>query len=202
MEARSTDRIWLIGGIVAIVILVAAAWLLAISPKFAEVENVQTQADDTSLQLTKLRKEVAALKEQDAKKATYQAQLDTLVTNMPETYGMPAFLRALQDSGTALSVEVSGLSVGAARKSETVTTAVEMPLSLTAKGKSANVSKFLVRLQETQNRAVLIDSVTLATGGDDSAGDISANVTMTAFCTTSDLADSAEADRTDICAAT
>ncbi|MCO8272927.1 type 4a pilus biogenesis protein PilO [Actinoplanes sp. TRM 88003] len=200
MEARRTDRIWLIGGMVAIVILVAAAWLLAVSPKYAEADEVQAEADDTTIQLTSLRKEVAALKEQNEKKATYQAQLDTLVTNLPETYGMPVFLRSLQDAGAATAVEVSDLSVGGAVASDKTATALEMPLSMNVKGTITDVSKFIVRLQQTQNRAVLLNAVTVS--DEDADEKVVANLTLTAFCTKNDLADSAKADRTDMCITT
>jgi type IV pilus assembly protein PilO len=198
MDARRTDRIWLISGIVTIVVLVTVAWLLAVSPKFAEADEVQAAADDTGMQLTRLRKEVSALKEQNEKKATYQAQLDTLVTHLPETWGMPVFLRSLQDSGAKAGVAVSDLSVGAAVTSTKVGTAIEMPLSLTATGTAPNLSKFIARLQETQSRAVLVDAVTVSGVGKA----VIANLTLTAFCTTSDLAATAETDRTDLCATT
>lgn len=197
MEARRTERIWLIGGMVAIVLLIAAAWLLAVSPKFAEADEVQAQADDTTIQLTSLRKEVAALKQQNEKKATYQAQLDTLVTNLPETYGMPVLLRSLQDAGVATSVEVSSFSVGATVTSAKTPTAVEVPLSMNIRGTVPDVSKFIVRLQQTQNRAVLINAVTVS--DEDADDQVTTNLTMTAFCTKNDLADSAKADRTDMC---
>lgn len=196
MDARRADRIWLISGIVTIVVLVTAAWLLLVSPKFAEADEVQAAADDTSFQLTRLRKEVAALKEQNEKKATYQAQLDTLVTHLPETWGMPVFLRSLQDSGVKTSVTVTDLSIGAAVSSPEVSSAVTMPVSLTATGTVPNLSKFIVRLQQAQSRAVLVDAVTVSGQG----AEVSANLTLTAFCTTSDLADSAKTDRTDLCA--
>ena len=204
MDARRTDRIWLIGGIVAIVVIVAAAYLLAISPKFAEADTVQTGADDTTIQLTKLKKDVAALKEQDAKKATYQAELDKLLTNLPETYGMPAYLRSLQNAGAAVDVEVTVLSAGSTVVSPTVPTTAELPMSLTASGTTANVSKFLVQLQNTQPRAVLLDAISLADENSDAttssaASKVTATLTMTAFCTTSDVSGSASTDRTDRC---
>nr|WP_221382799.1 type 4a pilus biogenesis protein PilO [Actinoplanes polyasparticus] len=198
MDARRADRIWLIGGIVAIVILIAASWLLAVSPKFAEADEVQDQADDTTIQLVSLRKEVAKLKQQSEKKATYQAELDTLVTNLPETYGMPVFLRSIQDSGAATSVEVTDLSVGAPVASDTVLTAVELPISMNTKGTIPNISKFIVRLQQTQNRAVLLNSVTVS--APDKNKLVVVNLTLTAFCTKNNLADSTKLDRTDMCA--
>ncbi|MBU2670485.1 type 4a pilus biogenesis protein PilO [Actinoplanes bogorensis] len=199
------DRIWLIGGIVAIVVIVAAAWLLAISPKFTEADTVQTGADDTTIQLTKLKKDVAALKEQDAKKATYQAELDKLLTNLPETYGMPVFLRSLQTTGDAVNVDVTVLSAGSALQSPTVPAVAEMPLSVNASGTAANVSKFLVQLQTIQPRAVLLEAISLAEEGNETAttssptSKVTATLTMTAFCTTTDVSGSASADRTDRC---
>ncbi|GID26729.1 type 4a pilus biogenesis protein PilO [Paractinoplanes brasiliensis] len=197
MDARRTDRLWLIGGIVAIVIIVAAAWLLAISPKFAEADTVQAEADDTTIQLTKLKKEVADLKEKDAKKPTYQAELDALVKNLPETYGQATFVRSLKDAGARTNVAVTVLSAGSTVQSGTVTTAAEMPLSVTASGSIANVSRFLVQLQQIQPRATLVNAVNLSSG--DETDLISANLTLTAFCTTSDVADSGKAKRTDRC---
>lgn len=197
MDARRTDRLWLIGGIVAIVVIVAAAWLLAISPKFAEADSVQAEADDTTLQLTKLKKEVAQLKEQDAKKPTYQAQLDTLAKNLPETYGQATFVRSLKAAGAATNVAVTVLSAGSTVQSTTVTTAAEMPLSITASGTVANVSRFLVQLQQIQPRATLVDAVNLSSNEETDL--VSANLTLTAFCTTSDVADSGKDERTDRC---
>ncbi|HET6479379.1 MAG TPA: type 4a pilus biogenesis protein PilO [Actinoplanes sp.] len=196
MDARRTDRIWLIGGIVAIVILITAAWLLAVSPKFAQADSVQVEADDAGMQLTRLKKEVATLKEQTEKKATYQVQLDALVTHLPETWGMPVFLRSLQDSGSTAGVTVTDLSVGGAVVSAKVPSAIEMPISLTASGTVPELSKFIARLQQTQSRAVVVNAVTVSGEGTE----VSANLTLTAFCTTSDLADSSKTDRTDLCA--
>jgi Tfp pilus assembly protein PilO len=197
MDARRTDRIWLIGGIVAIVIIVAAAWLLAISPKFAEADTVQTEADDTSLQLTKLKKDVAALKAQDAKKPTYQAQLDALVKNLPETYGMPSFLRSLEDAEAKTGVDMKVLSASDPLESTTVSSAAEIPLSISATGSAANVSKFLDQLQQTQPRAVLLSAVSFSLDTDKNV--VSANLTLNVFCNTADVADSAKTDRTDRC---
>ena len=60
MAARRANQIWLGGGILAIVAMIAASWFLVISPKFAEGDEVQAQAETTRLQLIKLRKEVAS----------------------------------------------------------------------------------------------------------------------------------------------
>ena len=182
MAARRTDQIWLGGGLVAIVVLVLASWLLLISPKFAEADEVQTQADDTGIQLTRLKKEVAGLVEQEKKKSTYQAALEDKQRALPSTYDIPKFLRALQDSGVRVDVTVGGLTVGSPTASTAVPTAVELPLSVSAEGSVQNISQFLVRLQNVQDRAVLLNSVSISSG--ESSGSVAASLTMTAFCTT------------------
>ena len=184
MAARRTDQIWLGGGIVAIVVLVVASWLLLISPKFAEADEVQTEADDSLIQLTRLKKEVAALVAQEKKKRTYEAALKDKQKALPSTYDIPVFLRALQDSGNEVNVAVGGFTVGSPETSGTVSSAVELPLSVTVEGSVTDLSRFLVRLQNVQDRAVLLSSVSLSTGAGDDDGTASANLTLTAFCTT------------------
>ncbi|GAA0489259.1 hypothetical protein Ade02nite_73460 [Paractinoplanes deccanensis] len=190
MDARRSNQIWLAGGAAAIVLLVLASWLLLISPKLSEADSVQAEAEDVNIQLLRLNKEVSTLAAQDKKKSTYQAAVDDLADNLPESYGEPDFLRMLQTTGTATNVAVSGFTAGNAQASTTVTTAFEMPIALTAKGTQANIDRFLVRLQDVQDRAVLLKSVSLST--DAKTKTVSANISLTAFCTTTEIHDSGD----------
>jgi|tagenome__1003787_1003787.scaffolds.fasta_scaffold20840116_3 Tfp pilus assembly protein PilO len=181
MSARRVDRIWLFGGIAAVILLVVASWILLISPKNADTAGVQSQTDDATTQLITLKRAVATLKEQNKKLATYTAQLKKNQKALPATSGVPDFLRQLQDSGTAVDVEISGLSVGSPEKSTVESAAWELPITLTADGTADNLSRFLVRLQEVQPRAVLVNSVSLTSGSAGSAGGMTASVALKAF---------------------
>ncbi|MFF5084157.1 type 4a pilus biogenesis protein PilO [Actinoplanes sp. NPDC000266] len=191
MDARRANQVWLAGGIAAIVLLVLGTWFLLISPKLSGADAVQAEADDVNIQLLRLNKEVAKLAAQDKKRATYQASVDELAANLPESYGEPDFLRMLHTAGAATNVTISNFTAGDPAASTTVTTAVEVPITLTATGTQSNLDKFLVNLQSVQDRAVLLKSVSLSSNTDaDSTGKLNADLNLTAFCTTAKIDDS------------
>ena len=155
------DRLWLLGGVVVMLLLVAGSWFLLISPKNTEADDVRSSAADASAQLVVLKHQVSSLKAESAKLASYKSQLKTNQNALPTTSGVPDFLRQLQDSGTAVNVEISNLSVGAPQASKVVPSVYELPISLSALGGVADMSAFLNRLQQVQPRAVLIESLGL-----------------------------------------
>lgn len=181
MEARRSDLIWLGGGLLAIVAMVAASWFLVIAPKFTEADGVRSEAEDARLQLVRLNKEVAGLAEQAKHEATYQARLEASQAALPSSYNVPAFLRQIQDSGSAVEVQVSGFTVGSPAKSTAVPGAAELPITLNASGTAPQLSRFLHRLQNVQERAVLISTVGLENGSADSGG-LVASISLKAFC--------------------
>ena len=177
-----TDRVWLLGGVVALILLVAGGWFLLISPKNAETDDVRSSAADASNQLVTLKRQVAALKAESKKVKSYTAQLETNQKALPTTSGVPDFLRELQDSGAAVNVNISSVSVGAPQLSKDVTTVYELPISLSAAGSVANMSAFLKRLQEVQPRAVLLRSVGLTESTTATTGTTeTASISLVAF---------------------
>lgn len=169
------DRMWLLGGVVVMLLLAAGSWFLLIAPKNAETDDVRSSAADASAQLIVLKHQVAALKTESAKLASYKSQLKTNQKALPPTSGVPDFLRQLQDSGTAVNIEISNISVGAPEVSKAVSSVFELPISLSAVGAAADMSAFLNRLQQVQPRAVLLksvgltDSTAVATGASETA---------------------------------
>lgn len=172
------DRIWLLGGVVVMILLVAGGWFLLISPKNAERDDAQSRVAAAGADLTALKRQAATLKAESAKLPAYTAQLTMNRKALPATSGVPDFLRQLQVSGTAVDVEISGISVGGPALSKAVPTVYELPISLTASGRAGNLSKFLDRLQIVQPRAVLLTSVGL-TGAPPAV--VTAAISLTAF---------------------
>ncbi|MFI5890885.1 type 4a pilus biogenesis protein PilO [Actinoplanes sp. NPDC051513] len=180
MGIRRTDRLWMLGGLFAIIVIVVAAYLLAIKPIYTDRGDKQSQAEDQELTLVTLRRQLNDLNAKSKNIATYTAQLNAKKGAMPDSYDMPNYLRALQISGTAVDVEVSGVSVGGPAKVTGSQDVISVPITLTATGTPADLSRFLNRLQNVQSRAVLITAINLGAGADPT--EMSATLTISAFC--------------------
>jgi Tfp pilus assembly protein PilO len=180
MGIRRTDRLWMLGGFFGIVVIVVAAYFLAIKPIYTDKAEKESQVGDQQLALVTLRTQLSRLKAEAKKQATFSAQLDAKTAALPDSYDMPDYLRALQTSGTAVAVTVSGISVGAPAVAAGVTDVVSIPINLTATGEPANLTKFIDRLQDVQARAVLVTSLNMS--GDETSTESSATLTVAAFC--------------------
>jgi Tfp pilus assembly protein PilO len=178
------DRIWLLGGAVVTVLLVVASWFLVIQPKYSNTSSIRGQVSDGSVQLAKLKQRLAALDKQRKQLPALEAQLKSYQAALPSTADETSFLRQLQTSGTAVGVDVSSVTLGTPTQSEALPTIEEVPITLTADGPTAAVSKFLLRLQSTQARAVLVTSVSLTAGTNQDGtpnGQLTASIALTAF---------------------
>ena len=180
MNIRRADRLWMLGGLFGIIVLVVAAYLLAIKPIYTDKADKQSQADDQEMTLVTLKTQLNQLKAKAKDQATYTAQLNAKTAAMPDSYDIPNYLRALQTSGTAVKVGVSDVSVGAPTKVVGSTEVISVPINLTATGTPVNLGRFIDRLQNVQSRAVLITSVSLSAGA--GANSMSAALTLSAFC--------------------
>jgi type IV pilus assembly protein PilO len=180
MTARPNDRLWLFGGVLVIVALVAAGFLLVIKPVYEDQRGDRASIRDAERQLIGLQKDLAGLKRKSSDLAAYNAQLATKRKALPVSYDVPNFVRQLQDSGTAVQTDVSGFTFGLPSQVTGAPSVIGIPITLTATGTPANLSRFFDRLQNVQSRAVLISSVGLSQG--DSSGDMTANLTLTAYC--------------------
>lgn len=187
MGARHADRIWMIGGAAVIALLVVVSWFLLIGPRYTAADDVRAQTEDTQVQLISLRKRITELKKQQAELGTIQAALAKKQKALPADSGVPAFLRQLQDAGTATSVDVTGVSVSAPAQMINLPTVWSLPITLTAQGSSTALESFLTTLQTGQARAVLIEKANLSpqsdttTTTDAGAGSLSLSISLRAF---------------------
>ncbi len=188
MGARHADRIWLIGGAVVVALLVVAGWFLLIGPRYTAADDVRAQTEDTQVQLISLRKRITELKKQQADLGTIEAALAKKQKALPADSGVPAFLRQLQDAGTATSVDVTGVSVSTPVQMVNLPTVWSLPITLTAQGTSTALESFLTTLQTGQARAVLIEKANLSpqadtttTTGADTGSLLSLSISLKAF---------------------
>lgn len=179
MRTKHADRLWMIGGAAAAVLLLALGWFLAISPTNADADNLREQTASTETHLAALRRRLAELKEQEANLPAYRAALKLNQDALPKDSGVPDFLRKLQESGDAVNVVVSAVSVGTPGQNTAVPTVFDLPITVTAEGSAADLGRFLDRLQRVQPRAVLIESANMTASEDD--GKTSISIMLKAF---------------------
>ncbi|GAA0532353.1 hypothetical protein GCM10010172_11400 [Paractinoplanes ferrugineus] len=179
MGARQNNRLWLLGGLIAIVVIVAATFLLAIKPIYTEKADLEGQAGDQDIRLVQLRRELADLQDKAKNIQTYTAERDTLKAALPEKYDITAYLRALQTSESAVKVDVNSVGISIPQTIKGAGTVYAVPITMTITGTAEGITKALQRLQVTQSRAVLITSVNLQINEDKTA---TANLVLSAFC--------------------
>jgi Tfp pilus assembly protein PilO len=171
MGGRHADRLWTIGGVAIIVVLALISWFFLIKPKYAETDDVHRQAEDTQIQIRTLNKRIAELEKQKSKLSQYRSALKVSQLALPSTSGVPDLLRQLEKAGDDRGVKVAGFVVNGASAQKDVPNVFALPINVIVDGSIDNLGKFLTYLQQSQPRAVLINSVALTTRDDEEAAD-------------------------------
>jgi len=184
MSAQRAVRLWLLGGVLVIAVLVAATYLLAIKPVYDDKALKEGQAGDQNLQLVQLKRTLAKLKTQADDINSYTAQLTAKKQELPDRYDIPAFLAQLQDSDGAVRVDSNSIGVSTPVAVAGESTVVSLPITLTVAGDTDDLTDFVNRLEAVQDRAVLLNSVILDAGNGDAEATV--NLVMSAFCSKTD----------------
>lgn len=210
LNLRKTERVWVFGGIAAIVLIAFVGWTMFVSP--ARDNTAQAQAETSTAQAhdALLQQRLDELASENKNLPSYEANLARAQAALPTGDGLPNFLRSLQSLGNATLVTVTQMSVAppvaAAQPGTAASTAAtdtpstgptavaqasaySIPITLTATGTTAHLSEFLAQLQEVQPRAVLVTQASLGTdtstgtgtGGGSASSQTTLQLTMNAF---------------------
>ncbi|MCA2215348.1 type 4a pilus biogenesis protein PilO [Jidongwangia harbinensis] len=163
----TADRLWMIGGAVVVALLVALTGLILVADQRSQADGFDEQRESAHTQAAQLRTRTAKLKADQDRIGELTAERDMLKAALPAGPAVPAFLRQLQATGTAVGVDVSGITVGDPVEEEKVKDVWSLPIQLTASGTATQMGQFLDQLQGSgQKRAVLIETVNAETGAD------------------------------------
>ncbi len=172
-------RLWLIGGVLGAVALLAIGWLAVIGPQRARTGSLQDQISAAQLQVTSLRHRLADLRQQNRDLAQYQAQLARDRQALPAASGLSDLLRELHAAGDRSGVVVSSLTVGGPIQATGGSgRAYALPMTLIVVGTSTRLDEFLDQLQRVQPRAVLISTVNAGPAGGGTALDGAVTLTL------------------------
>ncbi|GGK57178.1 hypothetical protein Ppa06_15380 [Planomonospora parontospora subsp. parontospora] len=167
MFSGRTDRLWIIGGVLAAAVLLVAGWFLLISPEKAEADRLHGDAETAQTQVATLRSRLADLERENADLPRYRSELTEARKALPATADSEKFLEQLQQAGEAAGVFLQGVNVGDPAKLEGTDAVMHhLSVAVTVTGGAAETEEFLDQIQRVRPRAVLVESVTLG-GADD-----------------------------------
>jgi Tfp pilus assembly protein PilO len=182
-------RLWMVGGILAVAVVLVAGWFLAVSPKRADAGALADQTVVTEGQISSLRTQLKVLEQQKNDLPAKQATLAQLEKRIPADGQMPALIRALDKSAKSAGVDLAVISPGApqalapsaapvagskpsvAVAAAPTSTVLVVPLNLTVNGTYFGIEQFISSLEGLQ-RAFLVQTfgISVASGTAAQAG--------------------------------
>lgn len=185
MSVRSltAGRLWPLGGGVVAILLVAATWLLLISPEHKHAADLRAQTVTEQGKTAMLRSGLSELRQQNARLDAYKALLARNTAALPTQPALAEFLREIENVSNTVGVPVRVSAVGPPVAVMGDARAYLLQVSATADGTAAKLEDLLDQLQRVQPRAVLVTSVktTASTGSDVPAHTLSMTVTLHVF---------------------
>ena len=188
------ERLWLLGGGVATILITAMAFLLLISPQRSATDRVHSKLSGVQARNAILEQRLAQLRQQNKNLASFERELATARQALPTTSNVSDFLRSLQALGGQTQTEVTALGVSAPSAIPTAPAATgsstaaapaapaaggpaapslstaglagvyTLTTTVQVSGSPENLTKFLDQLQNVQPRAVLITQVQESSG--------------------------------------
>jgi Tfp pilus assembly protein PilO len=199
MGGVRADRLWVGGGAVGAILLLAVGWFFFIGPQRAQTGKLNDEAGTAQLRLTALQRRLVDLRQQNTRLPEFRAELARDREALPMTSGLSGYLRQLQTGASRTGVVVSGVVVGSPLSASASGREVyALPVTLTATGAMADLGRFLDQLQQVLPRAALIDAVTAAPEEHSVtlAGSVTVTVGLRVFVASSDTDPAVPAPKT------
>ena len=185
MTAANTVRNWLIGGLLALLVLAALLWLVLVGPEFDAAASTRASAADAAQQGQQLQAHVDQLRAQQSQLPALRQQLSAARAAVPSDSGADAFTRELSVAAAATHVKLTSISVGTPAAMTgaggQVTGVFTLAVSVVTTGEPSAQFAFLHALQNGA-RAALVTGAALAPPAT-TAGTTSAGTTMTVSLT-------------------
>jgi Tfp pilus assembly protein PilO len=116
---------WVAGAVVAVLVIIAAGWFLAISPQKHKASSVNSQATSEEQSNAGLRNRVTALTAQMSAVPAEEASVAAIAAKIPADPELPSYVRALTTIASQTGVDLVSISPG-------VPTTVSVPAATVA----------------------------------------------------------------------
>lgn len=192
MKQTKPDRLWILGGSVVALLVVTMAWFFVVSPEFSKVSSLRSQTADAQAQNITMQAKVRSLQTEYAKLPDLQASLTKARTALPTGADLSGFTREIAVDAAETRVGINSITVGSVTVATTASAAAPatkvanpagalfaIPVTVTAKGASANLLAFAAGLRGQGKRAALVTSTQLSS--DPSTKGILLNIQVSVF---------------------
>lgn len=197
MKMHQNEKLWIVGGVAAGLVLVAGAWFGAISPELSHVSSLHSQQSDADSQNQILIHRTNKLRSDSEQLPTIVKQLQTDLGRLPVTADLAGYTKQLNQQAGVSGVSVSAINIGdpAAMNADGTASQATIPIAaghvfgfpvtLTTTGGYAAQLALLNQIQRSGPRAALVHSVKFVTAGGAKAVDTSSTMTaqLTIFVT-------------------
>lgn len=164
METRNAERTWMLVGVAGALVILGLGWVLLLGPALSKLSAQQDQTAATEQELALQQTRLTRLRNDSGRLAEFQAARDAVRRELPATSGEPEFLRELQAHYAAAGVKLVSLSAQDPVAAPQSPGTVAIPMELTVTGPAGGVEKLVNLVQQSSDRAVLVDSVVTSPG--------------------------------------
>lgn len=112
MDRLQDKRVWLGGGAVAALLILAVGWFMFVGPERSSADDLRSQAAATQQENSVLQSKVRSLQVKSTQLAKYTSSLKAALEALPVDSGLPAFTRQVSAQAKANGVAVSSVVVG------------------------------------------------------------------------------------------
>jgi Tfp pilus assembly protein PilO len=184
MLATRTSRWSAVTALVCLVLL-AATWFLLVSPRRADVTQINEERLSAEAANLTLERRIVELREQYGELAALEAERDAIRAQLPPAAAVPSLVRNLSTLAGDAGIELLSVTPGTPRVLDegtpgTKPAVVAVPVSVEASGGYTEVTLFLKYLQTKLSRVFLITTVSVNRGEVAAATTTTPTVTGTA----------------------
>jgi hypothetical protein len=112
MSGLKGDRVWMVGGAVAGVVLSALAWFMVINPELSNAASLDEQTADSQTQNISLQSKLHRLQADNANIEALVAALREARTELPVNSSLADYTRQLTEYAGKNRVNISGITAG------------------------------------------------------------------------------------------
>jgi Tfp pilus assembly protein PilO len=189
------DRIVVIGVVVAVVL--AAAWMLVVSPERKQASQLSAEVATDQAQLTSAEGKVASARVAQSQYATAYAAIVSLGKAVPPSQEVPSLIDQLARASHEKSVEFASITDGSSGSGSAPASFTNLPFTFTFEGSYFELEHLFSQLTDfatlsasgnlqVSGRLLTIQSVKLAPGGGgetsgSAVGKLTGSITATAY---------------------